>query len=64
MDLSCLVVMGYWNAILGSKIDRRWRTSGRLGNHILVDLNVEFGLVNRYLLIIQGGRCGHGLLSG
>lgn len=37
----------YLNAILDPKLDRRQGANGRSGNHRLVDLISEFGLVDR-----------------
>lgn len=47
LDSMCLVLMGYLNATLDPKIDRGQGARGRRGDHRLVDLIDEFGLVDR-----------------
>lgn len=48
VDSPCLVFMGDRNAILDPKIYRGWGASGRSWDRNMVELIVDFGLVDRY----------------
>ena len=61
-DTKRLVLMGDWNAILDPKIDKVGKGANRLGRceSSLVGFMTRHGLIDSFVWITQGGRCGRG----